>query len=111
MVKDLIQTFFHDGHFVSSEIKIEEFALLHVGKLINLGKIAINRIHQKLFKMCIRDSTKRSLLYDLCGKLVMGKTVSGENRKLLSADQGCQTVDGGDAGTDIVTRIFTGNRI
>ena len=55
--------------------------------------------------------TKRSLLYDLCGKLVMGKTVSGENRKLLSADQSCQTVDGGDAGTDIVTRIFTGDRI
>ena len=35
----------------------------------------------------------------------------GENRKLLSADQGCQTVDGGDAGADIVTRIFTGDRI
>ena len=57
MVKDLIQTFFHDGHFVSSEIKIEEFALLHVGKLIDLGKIAINRIHQKLFNL----STVQSL--------------------------------------------------
>ena len=55
--------------------------------------------------------TQRSLLYDLCGKLIVRKTVSGENRKLLSTDQGGQTIDGGDAGTDIVTRIFTGDRI
>ena len=54
---------------------------------------------------------KGSLLYDLRRKLVVRQTVSGKDRKLLSADQGCQTVDGGDAGADIVTRIFTGNRI
>ena len=40
----------------------------------------------------------------------MRKTVSGENRKLLSTDQSGQTIDCGDTGTDIITRIFTGDR-
>ena len=54
---------------------------------------------------------KGSLLNDLCSQLVMRKTVSGKDRQLLAADQGGQSVDGGDAGVDIVSRIFTGYRV
>ncbi len=43
---------------------------------------------------------------DLCRQLIVRQTVSGENRKLLAADQRGQTVDGGDAGVDVVPRIF-----
>ena len=41
----------------------------------------------------------------------MRKSVSGENREFLSADQRCQSVDGGDSRVDIVTGIFTAHRI
>ena len=41
----------------------------------------------------------------------MWQTISGENRKLLSADQSGQTIDRGNTGTNVVTRIFTGNRV
>ncbi len=58
-----------------------------------------------------RNHPQRSLLYDLCCQLVMWKSVSGEDRQLLSADQCGQSVDGGDTGTDIVSRIFTANRV
>ena len=52
-----------------------------------------------------------SLLYDLSCQTVMWQTISGENRKLLSADQSGQTIDRGNTGTNVVTRIFTGNRV
>ena len=55
--------------------------------------------------------TQGSLLYDLSCQTVMRQTVSGEDRKLLSADQSGQTIDRGNAGTDVVTRILTGNRV
>ncbi len=41
----------------------------------------------------------------------MGKSVSGEDRQLLTADQSSQSVDGRDTGTDIVSRVFTGYRV
>ncbi len=41
----------------------------------------------------------------------MWKTVSGKDRQLLAADQGGQSVDGGDTGVDIVSWIFTCYRI
>ena len=51
------------------------------------------------------------LLYDLCCQLVVRKSVSGENRQLLSTNQGGQTVDCRDTGMDIVSWVFTGNRV
>ena len=44
------------------------------------------------------SSPREAWLYDLGSQLVVGKTVSGENRKFLAADQGGQSVDGGDSG-------------
>ena len=55
--------------------------------------------------------SQRGLHDDLRCQLVVGKSVSGKDRELLSADQGHQTVNGGDTGTDVVTRIFTGHRV
>ena len=55
--------------------------------------------------------TQGSLLYQLCCQLIMGQTVSGKDRKLLSTNQSSQTVDSGKSGTDVVTRILTGYRI
>ena len=51
------------------------------------------------------------LLHDLGSQPVMGKTVSGENGQLLSADQSGQTIDGGNTGPDIVSRILSGHGI
>ena len=62
-------------------------------------------------KFFIGIITKRSLFYDLSCQTVMWQTISGENRKLLSADQSGQTIDRGNTGTNVVTRIFTGNRV
>ena len=59
----------------------------------------------------IRVIPQRCLTHDLCSQLVMRQTVSGENRQLLSADQGRQTIDRRNTGTDIVTGIFSGYRI
>ena len=41
----------------------------------------------------------------------MGKSVAGEDRQLLAADQCHKAVDGRDTGTDIVTGIFSRNRV
>ena len=54
---------------------------------------------------------QRRLLYDLGRQLVVGKSVPGEDRKLLPADQGGQSVDGGDAGADIVSRVLSAHRV
>ena len=48
-------------------------------------------------KLLIGSLPQRSLLYDLRGQLIVGKSVSGEDRELLSADQSGQSVDGRDA--------------
>ena len=62
-------------------------------------------------ELLVRIVAQGSLLYQLCRQLIMGQTVAGENRQLLSSNQGGQTVDRGKSGTDIVTRILTGNRV
>ena len=62
-------------------------------------------------EILIRISAQRSLTHDLCSQLVMRKTVSRENRKLLSTNQGGQTINCGNTGIDVVTRILTGNRV
>ena len=62
-------------------------------------------------KILIRISAQRSLTHDLCSQLVMRKTVSRENRKLLSTNQGGQTINCRNTGIDVVTRILTGNRV
>ena len=59
----------------------------------------------------VRILSQRSLLYDLCSQLVMWKTVAGEDRQLLATDQGGQTVDGRNTGTDIVTWVLTAYRV
>lgn len=53
-------------------------------------------------KLLIRIS-KGCLLYDLCCQLVVRKSVSGEDRQLLSTNQGGQTVDCRNTGMDIVS--------
>ena len=62
-------------------------------------------------EILIRISAQRSLTHDLCSQLIMWKTVSGENRKLLSTNQGGQTINCRNTGIDVVTRILTGNRV
>ena len=62
-------------------------------------------------KILIRVLSQRSLLYDLCGQLIVGKTISGKDWKLLSSDQGGQSVDCGNTGVDIVSGIFTCYRV
>ena len=62
-------------------------------------------------EILIRISAQRSLTHDLCSQLIMRKTVSRENRKLLSTDQGGQTINCGNTGIDVVTRILTSNRV
>ena len=62
-------------------------------------------------KIFIRVLSQRSLLYDLCSQLVVWKTISGKDRKLLSSDQGGQSVDCGNTGVDIVSGIFTCYRV
>ena len=59
----------------------------------------------------VRIVTEGRLHDDLRGQLVVWKSVSGEDRKLLTADQGHQSIDGGNSGADVVSRIFTGNRV
>ncbi len=62
-------------------------------------------------KVLIRICTQRSLLYDLCSQLIVRKTISGKDRKLLSSNQGGQSVDCGNTGVDIVSWIFTCYRV
>ena len=62
-------------------------------------------------KLFSRIFPKGRLFDDLGRKLVVRKPVSRENRELLSPDQRCQSVDGGDPGTDIVSRILSSHRI
>ena len=62
-------------------------------------------------KLFIGIISQRCLLYDLCCQLVVRKSVSGEDRKLLTTDQGGQTVNCRNTGMDIVSWIFTGNRV
>ena len=59
-------------------------------------------------KVFIGVASQRSLLYDLRSKFVVGKSVSGKNRKFLSADQCCQTVDSRNTCVDIVSRVLSG---
>src|SRR5699024_11450638 len=59
----------------------------------------------------IAVSAQRSLLYDLSGKLVMGKNVSGQNRKFLPPDQSSQSVNCRDIFLNKVSVILPGNRI
>ena len=59
----------------------------------------------------VRIFSQRRLLYDLGSQLVVRKTISRENRKFLSSDQCGKSVNGGDTGSDIVSRIFAGYRI
>ena len=62
-------------------------------------------------ELLIRVSAKRSLLHDLGGQTIVGKAVAGEDRKLLAPDQRSKAVDCRDSGTDIISRIFSCNRI
>ena len=62
-------------------------------------------------KVLIIVASQRSLLHDLGGKLVMGKSVAGEDRQFLSTDQGGQSVNGGDTCLDKVPGIFSGYRV
>ena len=62
-------------------------------------------------KFFIRIVSERSLLHNLRRKLVMRKSVSGEDRQLLTADQGGQSVDCRNSGADIVSRVFPHDRI
>ena len=62
-------------------------------------------------KVFIAVPSQGSLLYDLGRQLVMGKAVSGEDRKLLAPDQSGQTVDGGNTCLDKVSGIFSGHRV
>ena len=62
-------------------------------------------------KLLIAAVSQRRLLHNLRRQPVVGKSVSGENRQLLSPNQRCQSVDGRNTGADIVSRIKTGNRI
>ena len=62
-------------------------------------------------EILIRAAAQRSLLYNLCGKLVVRKTVAGKDRQLLSTDQCGQSVNRRNSGADIVTRVFTSDRI
>ena len=62
-------------------------------------------------ELLIGTFAQRRLLYDLCRELIMGKPVSGEDRKLLPADQCGQSIDRRDAGMDIVPRILTADRV
>ena len=55
--------------------------------------------------------SQRSLAHDLGSQLVMGQPIPGENRKFLSADQSGQSVDSGNSGSDIVSRILSFDRI
>ena len=48
---------------------------------------------------------------DLGRQVGMGQTGAGEDGKLLAADQGVQTVDGGDAGLDELVGVVTGSGI
>ena len=52
-----------------------------------------------------------SLTCDLCGKLGMGQTGSGEDRQLLAAHQRVQTVDGRNTGLDEFLRVVAGRRV
>ena len=62
-------------------------------------------------KLLVRVISQRCLLHDLRRQLIMRKSVSGKDRQLLSPDQGHQTVNGRNSGTDIISRIFTGHRV
>ena len=62
-------------------------------------------------KFFVGTVSQRGLTHNLCRQLVMGKTVSGENRQLLPSDQCGQPVNGGNACTDIVTGIFSPYRV
>ena len=62
-------------------------------------------------KFLVRVIAQRSLLHNLGSQLIMGQTVSGENRKLLSPDQSHQSVNRRDTGPDIVSGIFPRNRV
>ena len=62
-------------------------------------------------KFFIRIASKRSLFYNLCSKLIVRKSISGENRKLLSTNQGGQTINCRNTGIDIVSWIFSADRV
>ena len=62
-------------------------------------------------KFFIGIISERRLLYDLGCQLVMRKSVSGEDRQLLTADQGGQSVDCRNSGADIVSRVFPHDRV
>ena len=82
------------------------------GSAEKLSNIILNTHCSKYnSEIFIRIGTKRSLTYDLCSQLVMRKTVSGENRKLLSTNQCGQTINGRNTCIDVVSRILTGNRV
>ena len=50
-------------------------------------------------ELLVRIVAQGSLLYQLCRQLIMGQTVSGENRQLLSTNQSGQAINGGESGT------------
>ena len=62
-------------------------------------------------KFFIRAFSQGCLLYDLCSQLIVWKTISGKNRKLLTTDQRGQSVNRGDTGVDIVSWVFAGYRV
>lgn len=62
-------------------------------------------------KFFVGTVSQRGLTHNLCRQLVMGKTVSGENRQLLPSDQCGQPVDSRNTCTDIVTGIFSSYRV
>ena len=62
-------------------------------------------------KVFIGITAQRSLLYDLCSQLVMWKTISGKDWKFLTTDQSSQTINCRNTGIDIVSWIFSRDRI
>ena len=62
-------------------------------------------------KFFIAGAAQGRLLYNLRRQLVMGQAVSGENRKLLAADQCGKSVNGRNTGVDIISWIFPCYRV
>ena len=62
-------------------------------------------------KLFVGSIPQGSLLYNLSRQLVVGESVSREDRELLPADQCGQAVNCGDSGVDIVSRVFPHDRV
>ena len=62
-------------------------------------------------ELALRVLSDVRLLHNLCRQLIMRKTVAGENRQLLAANQSCQSVDSGNTCLNEVSRILAAARV